>query len=259
MIEKETTDRKSSPTHPIYRGAQYLWRRFARGPHARYRHRKHLPLWNDNPNRRIVLIDAGAHEGQLFTECLTPNLRVKTNDIGGSSLGAPFFLVESLIGAKIHLFEPNPSHIPALERYRSQIGGADITVHNVCVWTENTTQKFYLSEGEWGDMGSTLFAEKSFPDERETIKPESGQVVNCIDLGEFIRKESTADDYVILKLDVEGAEFDILTALVEGGDLDKIQELHVEWHDNCFEDISALKARLLKEISKRNLYYVEWF
>ena len=242
----------------IYKCAQYLWRRFARGPHARWRRRQHLPLWKSDTERKVVLIDAGAHEGQLFTECLDSQLNVMVNTIAGASLGAPYFLVDSLQGSEIHLFEPNAVHIPALEHYRQNVE-ATVFVHNACAWIEDGYQSFYLSEGEWGDMGSTLYADKDFPDERESLDLESVQQVKSVDLGAFIRETTSQMNYVILKLDVEGAEFDILPALIDGGELEYVDELHIEWHDNCFDGAIPKRKELEREIRRRNLYYVEWY
>ncbi len=66
-------------------------------------------------------------------------------------------------------------------------------------------------------------------------------------------------NYVILKLDVEGAEFDILPALIDGGELEYVDELHIEWHDNCFDGAIPKRKELEREIRRRKLYYVEWY
>ena len=45
-----------------------------------------------------------------------------------------------------------------------------------------------------------------------------------IDLSEWIKKHTTKDDYVILKLDVEGAEFGILDKMLEDGTFEWIDK-----------------------------------
>lgn len=52
----------------------------------------------------------------------------------------------------------------------------------------------------------------------------------CIDLAEFIINEFCEDDHVALKLDVEGAEYDILLHLINRGVMPLLDELYVEFH-----------------------------
>ena len=65
---------------------------------------------------------------------------------------------------------------------------------------------------------------------------------------EFL-KQFNDDDYVILKLDVEGSEYDILDQLIETKLITKINELYVEFHDGFFNRDSSIIKNKLKEFN----------
>lgn len=54
--------------------------------------------------------------------------------------------------------------------------------------------------------------------------------VNAVDLSRFIEQSISRDDYVVLKLDVEGAEYAIIDRLVDTGTIEFVDELFVEFH-----------------------------
>ena len=72
--------------------------------------------------------------------------------------------------------------------------------------------------------------------------------MKCINFSEFL-KQFNDDDYVILKLDVEGSEYDILDQLIETKLITKINELYVEFHDGFFNQNSSIIKNKLKEFN----------
>jgi len=53
---------------------------------------------------------------------------------------------------------------------------------------------------------------------------------NPIILSEFLPENFAKDDYIILKLDVEGAEYSILQNLLDTNYISYINEIYLEWH-----------------------------
>ena len=49
-------------------------------------------------------------------------------------------------------------------------------------------------------------------------------------MSDFISENFSVDDYVILKLDVEGAEYSILKNLLDKNKMSYINEIYLEWH-----------------------------
>jgi FkbM family methyltransferase len=54
--------------------------------------------------------------------------------------------------------------------------------------------------------------------------------VESIDLCSFIKGKFNSNDYIILKLDVEGSEFDIVPSLLKENTFEFINEFYIEWH-----------------------------
>jgi hypothetical protein len=78
--------------------------------------------------------------------------------------------------------------------------------------------------------------------------------VESFDFSKWVVREFSLEDYVILSLDVEGAEFPILTKMLEDGTLNRLDRLYVEFHPWLHppERESEKKSRqLLREAERR--------
>lgn len=85
--------------------------------------------------------------------------------------------------------------------------------------------------------------------------------VECIDLVKFI--DQRMFDYCVVKLDVEGAEFEILEKLISTNVVSKIDELYVEFHERFFkEELEKYteKRKILTEIcTSKTKKFDTWF
>lgn len=70
-------------------------------------------------------------------------------------------------------------------------------------------------------LGSTIMQAKLQNDENDTM------TVPCIDILDIV-----PDEPYCLKIDAEGAEYDILERIITKGNPDNIDRLYVEWHDS---------------------------
>lgn len=97
-----------------------------------------------------------------------------------------------------------------------------VYIHNNAVWVNEEKMKFYLQD--WGARtGSSLFHGKHSTGEKYNE-------VQCVNICEWIKNNVSGDDYVILKLDIEGAEYTVIDALIEKGIDKHIDEWFIEWH-----------------------------
>lgn len=75
--------------------------------------------------------------------------------------------------------------------------------------------------------------------------------VKCVDLSRFIRALSDSYDYIVLKMDIEGAEYEILEKMLEDGSIGYIKELHIEFHwSKCGYERSRHEI-LVKNLERR--------
>jgi|LauGreDrversion4_2_1035121.scaffolds.fasta_scaffold121551_2 hypothetical protein len=167
---------------------------------------------------------------------------------GGARIGESIDMFlkkrKDLLGCDVHFFECNDTHLETLLNIKEENKDYNFTVHNDALWFENGEMDFFISIDQWGDLGCTLRPEK-----RERLDLENPKKVKTIDFSEFINKFND-DDYIIVKLDIEGSEYKVIEKLLETKTINKIDELYIEWHDNFF----GVSSQYLKnELSKLNI------
>ncbi len=130
-------------------------------------------------------------------------------------------------GAAVYAFEPNPYAYDILSKRLKPFDNA-ICI-NKGVWTAETTMKLFFhqhaevqDEAFWS-FGSSLIQGKSNVDKDRWVE------VKVIDLTEFI--ESLDTKINLLKIDIEGAECEVLEKLIEKEQHKKIDLIVVGTHD----------------------------
>lgn len=113
-------------------------------------------------------------------------------------------------------FEANP-------RLAEYYEGLPTTLIQKAVWSESGQTRFYIG-GKWGFESSSLYADKFNVDRNDFVN------VEMVDLGEWIKSNFDKEDYIVLKLDVEGAEYEILDSMLADGSFEYLNELHGEEH-----------------------------
>jgi FkbM family methyltransferase len=169
---------------------------------------------------------------------------------GGARIGESIPIIlenrKELDGCDVYLYECNPNHFEVLDEISHKNKRYNFLVRKEALWVENTFKKFYISADKWGDLGSTLKPEK-----KEVLDKLNPIEVKCVDISEVLNSFND-EDYIILKLDVEGAEYDILNHIIDNGGINKINELYVEFHDWFFNTSSS---KIKSEIMKTNIKY----
>lgn len=54
--------------------------------------------------------------------------------------------------------------------------------------------------------------------------------VNGIDFGKWIKENFSKDDYIICKMDIEGAEYDVVPHMIDDGSIEYMDEMIIEFH-----------------------------
>ena len=171
-----------------------------------------------------IFIDGGARVGESIDELLK-----KRPDLNGCD---------------VYFFECNSDHIKTLNDIKENNKDYNFIIKEEALWDKNEELDFFISIDRWGDLGCTLDSTK-----REKLDLANPRKVTAIRLVEFLDNFSY-DDYIIIKLDIEGAEYRVVSDLITSGYINKINELHVEWHDWFFNTSSQ---SLKNELSKYNI------
>lgn len=133
-----------------------------------------------------------------------------------------------------------------------------VHLHNLAVWDKNDKVKIYIST-EWSDA-STLYLDKKDRKIDEQLYNE----VDSIDLSEFIKNNFTPEDYIILKVDIEGAEYDVLYHLAQTGVMSYLNEIWGEWHldkfpiDRVINDLGPKQDYIFEKLFEYKLTFKDW-
>ncbi len=172
----------------------------------------------------------------------------------GAHCGESILTAKQRFGIDTHVvsFEP----IPYLANQLIEIhkGNDSIQIVNACVWINDDIEKIYVST-EITD-GSSLLLESKLNNLNEKIYIE----VPCVDLSSWILNTFTENDYVILKLDIEGAEYEVLNKMINDGSIKLIKELWGEHHIDRMKDKRSheLYDIIQKYLKEHNIELKTW-
>ena len=224
---------------------------------------------------RKIFIDCGTNMGMGFAD-LAPKLGVDNS-------------------WEVFGFEPN---VYAFDAYVNNIKSGRYTVlenkninlQNVAVWNEDTTIDFCheACTKDYGQEeidrinkshadGKTLdFIDYDLPatggscvkemhDQLERPEdhakklhfPETGKV-KAIDFSKWVLENFTEEDFIILKMDIEGSEYKVLPKMIEDGSIKFINKLIIEWHNWQFPQYNQLTSSLSTEISSSGVQLIGW-
>jgi FkbM family methyltransferase len=160
-----------------------------------------------------------------FDDCVAG---LKPGDVAidcGANLGLYTVRLASS-GATVHAFEPNPYAFAELTRATAQFDNVEL--HQAAVTTEPGQVELYLHKWTNDDpvywsSSSSLLVEKS------NVRAEHSVSVEGIHLTQFIK--DLGQPVKLFKMDVEGAEIDLLNQLLDEGLHNTIEQAFVEVHD----------------------------
>lgn len=123
---------------------------------------------------------------------------------------------------KIFCFEPNPELFEKIKKNTSN--HENIVIYNKAVWIEDGEKNFFLAKNP---QGSSLLSNKIGRCKLNLAQPIK---VNTVDLSKWIKINFNKYNYIVLKLDVEGAEYPIIEKMINEDTISYINDLYVEWH-----------------------------
>ena len=139
----------------------------------------------------------------------------------------------------IFAFECNPDLAASLPR------APDVTVLNQAMWTNAGSIAFFLTQET---TCSSVFREAGMG------KLAKRRVeVPCIDFATWLCDHTRPEDFVILKLDVEGAEYPILDHLLASDVTNRIDMLFIELHSSWIGLPQGRDEALLRQLRARGI------
>lgn len=155
-----------------------------------------------------IFIDCGAHNG--------------------SSVRKFKSLIHNAFEYKLFSFEANPVFFEEIEK-------TGTTLLKKAVWVENGKKDFFIvtkdkyNSEDMRTGASTLNQTKNewnLKAHKETTSFE----VDTVDFSSWLSNNFTKDDFIILKMDIEGSEYEVLNKMIEDDTISLINELWIEFH-----------------------------
>lgn len=180
------------------------------------------------------------------------------------------------INFQIHCFEPNPYAIEYSKKRFSDSKYKDysITFNEVALWIEDCYKKLTIETfggeyvcqhtGEYlgydlksGGATNIMGDDWSKPHYIDESNLDKSIDVKCIDFSGYLKNNVSIDDYVVCKMDIEGAEYDVLGKLIDDDTIDLIDEIYIEWHNHLLK--SNYNTQLfIDEIKSRGIKVETW-
>lgn len=155
----------------------------------------------------------------------------------GANVGlSVFYFKQRFPNAHIVAFEPDPNIFQALQQNVETFGFQDVDLNDKVVWSEETTVQFHLEGGS-----SSRIATDS--------DTKAVQTLETVSLRAYLDRPVD-----FLKIDIEGAEFDVLQSCHDL--LGQVQNIFVEYHSvvGSEQKLGAL-LQLLSDAGFR--YYIQ--
>ncbi len=173
-----------------------------------------------------VFIDCGAHCGESI-------LRAR------SQFG---------LDTRIISFEPIPYFASELSKIWQNDETVDIV--NAAVWIEDGIKTFEVSTVNTD--GSSLF------DLPITENEYLGIQVNTFDFSKFLSQFNTRDFKLIVKFDIEGAEYHVLNKMIEDETIKYVDEFWGEWHDPKTDEQRHLQKKVYSFLKENSIVFNIW-
>jgi FkbM family methyltransferase len=170
---------------------------------------------------RHVMIDGGAHRGETIRSFKAHRVYREHR-------------------WEIYAFECNPALLAGLPK------DPDITLVPQAMWTEPTTLEFFATEET--TMGSVY---EEAGKERELRKTKIS--VEAIDFGQWLAGKFRPEDWIILKLDIEGAEYPILDQMIRDGSIGLVDMLFIEFHNDWVGIDEGRDEELTRQLRERGV------
>jgi FkbM family methyltransferase len=179
----------------------------------------------------------------------------------GSNLGQGFEHFRNQFGTTnitYELFEPNPRCFSILQSKYAELHY--VKLHNCAVSTQDGQTSFYFNT-EF-DVGGTII--KDHNSQYYNTQTCSKQVyVRLVNLIHIIDQLHEARAQIYIKLDIESAEYDILSTLMHTGNFHKVSHMWCEFHSQYMKDpermmYQQLELEILNYVSEHQINFHLW-
>jgi FkbM family methyltransferase len=155
-------------------------------------------------------------------------------------------------------FEPQPELAHVAAEVRSRHPDVKLHFEAKAVWVRDEELKFFLAT-RWGPNhrgGSTLM--EGHTNNGSAVDYGRPIVVKAFDFSRWLLDTFTSANQVVVKMDIEGAEYPVLEKMMRDNSVSLVSEMIVEFHQNMNVTIEKGRHEALVGELKRRTKLVEW-
>jgi FkbM family methyltransferase len=141
-------------------------------------------------------------------------------------------------------FEPDADNVKKLRENLQFLPNVEIV--EAAAYVKNEVVQFHkhIDEGVRQDAkeGGTLERTK------KNVSQDNVAMVTGIDFAEYLQKNVREQDHVVLKIDIEGSEYDLLQHLIDTNAISLVDELYCEWHKHKVSGKDEIHKQLVAKL-----------
>lgn len=149
----------------------------------------------------------------------------------------------------IYAFECHPDHFDQLTSLSKK---ENFKFFNKAVWVNYEQIKLFLGVNDL-TQSSSLYSEK-----KKFIDKDKYSVVDAVDFSDWLYNNFSASDTIICKMNIEGAEYDVLDKMISDETIYLIDKLYIAWHYTKIKDFPAKRHTKLVKTLKNLIEIAEW-
>ena len=151
-------------------------------------------------------------------------------------------------------FEPNPQFNRFYEKPSPYQILHDVHLHNCAVWIKDGEMPLYLSDVS-GQLGSTMVRGKI----TGHVNYNNSLMVKTLDFSKWLFDAVKIDDKVLVKMNIEGSEYDVLEKMMRDETIRLVDELYLATHGGKIDGRSIEGDKdLVEEIETYGVKVIPW-
>lgn len=119
-----------------------------------------------------------------------------------------------------YAFECNPVLVKGLKESYPWLN-----VLNNAVWINDDKIPMYLGHGKYTESSSLVKEKRT-----GKLDKENPTYVPGIKFGKWLQDSFDKEDYLMVKMNIEGAEYEVLNQMLDDGSIEWIDSLYIQWH-----------------------------
>ncbi len=168
--------------------------------------------------RKKIFLDIGAHKGKVLRIALDKKYNFD----------------------KLYSFEPVKDSCGVIKRDYPN----DRLIINYFGLLDKSCEQLVYSAGS---KGGSIFEEKPQP---EKDKFPTSELCKFVKASDWFRENLSTDDYIVVKMNCEGAEVGILNDLLSSGEYDKIDHIMIDFDVGKIESKKYLEKEMINKLNK---------